>query len=68
MTKDVPIEFLIVDVANFAACFLTGDLSKIDLETCQPIQITEDFHVRDGHHRIAKACALGRTTIKAEVV
>ena len=39
----------------------------VPLEPVQLIQIGDDYFVRDGHHRISVARALGETCIDAEV-
>ncbi|MGA2647809.1 MAG: hypothetical protein ABSF15_24175 [Candidatus Sulfotelmatobacter sp.] len=66
---DVPIAFLILDARTFAdAVRGLTDNYLLHLDEMPPIKISDDFHVRDGHKRVATAIRLGRTTIKAEVV
>lgn len=48
---------------NVAIAFLRGDkLPPVEL-----LQYGDDYYVRDGHHRISVARALGQTVIDAEV-
>jgi hypothetical protein len=69
MTTDVPIEFLILDARTFADAVRTLTDNYLDhLDEMPAILISEDFHVREGHHRVAAAIRLGRTTIRAEVI
>lgn len=49
---------------TIAAAYLTG----VSLPPVELIQIGDAFYVRDGHHRISVAQALGQETIDAEIV
>ena len=63
------IEFLILDARTFADAVRTLTDNYLDhLDEMPAILISEDFHVREGHHRVAAAIRLGRTTIRAEVI
>ena len=66
----IEIEKLVLDPRTFAEALLLSDTDNYNkhLDEMPPIKISEDFHVKDGHKRVATAIRLGRTTVRAEVV
>jgi hypothetical protein len=49
---------------NMAILFM----SRVPLPLVKLIQIGDAYFVRDGHHRISVACALGQVAVDAEVI